>query len=428
MRIQTYALDGNIGLFDMVIGSDGDNSNATRNYRVIDFLDYLGNTYNLQSVDLIYEYNAVASGSVGSGQISSNNFATNPNVLTSAITNLFVSKTTQFGQNVELFLETISADNFSMMVTDLDDPNNFAVVTINSIADVDADTLDLTVTVDYSNGSISTGTPTGLKVYPPSGGVSGNFVTLDTAQTITASKTFDNGGRIVSNNYILIDNDGNNIAMVEPAGETYTTFSGHVHMSAAPNNSIRFHWSEGAGALSTKFNFNSVTSDNELIVPDKNGTLALLDDLPDVPTRLTAITVSDASNNANVSTDLLILTIPPNTIADGDRIEFEGKYTVSAPPNAIGFKFDTSSSQHTYANTNAGTSVTEIHLKGYGVRVGTNMLTFSTITLDGDDNISTVRSTFSPDFTAQLDMGFVGGGSAIGAGDVVLNQGIVKLN
>jgi hypothetical protein len=75
-RIETYPLDSNITINDFVIGSDGDSLNATKNYKVLTFLDYLGTMYNLNSTDLLFNYNDVVSTSVADGEVSTNNYAT----------------------------------------------------------------------------------------------------------------------------------------------------------------------------------------------------------------------------------------------------------------------------------------------------------------------------------------------------------------
>jgi len=102
-RIETYPFDTAITPNDYVIGTDGDSLNATKNFRVLTFLDYLGRQYNLNSTDLLFDYNNVAAGSVGSGQVSTNNYA-DGTILMSGVTNIYVSKLTAFGQLVITYL------------------------------------------------------------------------------------------------------------------------------------------------------------------------------------------------------------------------------------------------------------------------------------------------------------------------------------
>lgn len=183
-RIETYPFDRVFTINDKVLGTDGDSLNATKNYNLLDFLDYLGTQYNLQSVDLVYTYNAVADTAVGNGEISSNNYLDNP-ILASGITNLYVSKVTAFGQLVEDYINTVGSNNLNIMFVDLADYNNFGIYEITANSDVNANTISLTVTGSTVNGSFTTGRSVGIKVGigGGGGGVNTNIYNQDGALT-----------------------------------------------------------------------------------------------------------------------------------------------------------------------------------------------------------------------------------------------------
>ena len=162
-RIETYPLDYNISVNDYVIGTDGDSLNATKNYKVLTFLDYLGTMYNLNSTDLLFNYNNVTAGSVGNGQISTNNFA-DGTILMSGVTNIYVSKVTAFGQLVDDIINTTGTEGLSIMFTDMGNRNNLGIFTVVSTADVDVNTINMTVTANTAVGSISAGKVMGIRI------------------------------------------------------------------------------------------------------------------------------------------------------------------------------------------------------------------------------------------------------------------------
>ena len=173
-RIETYPLDYNISVNDYVIGTDGDSLNATKNYKVMTFLDYLGTMYNLNSTDLLFNYNNVAAGSVADGQVSTNNFA-DVTILMSGVTNIYVSKLTAFGQLVDDIIDTIGTEGLSIMFTDMGNRNNLGIFTVVSTADVDVNTINMTVTASTAVGSISAGKVMGIRIGVGGGGAGDNL-------------------------------------------------------------------------------------------------------------------------------------------------------------------------------------------------------------------------------------------------------------
>ena len=318
-RIETYPLDSNITVNDYVIGTDGDSLNATKNYKILTFLNYLGDMYNLNSTDLLFNYNNVDLNNVINGQVSTNNYQ-DGTILMSGVTNIYVSKVTTFGQLVDNIINTIGSENLTIMFTDMGNRNNLGIFTVNSTSDVNANTIDMSVTSSTSVGSISAGKVMGIRIgIGGSGnGIAGtksdfntaltdgdfmfigdsptahthviaditdftdnstnwneayswgdhsavgyltsvdidNFVTLDTVQTITASKTFI----------------------------SQTTFDGAVFLSQGVGSIGLSNEGSGSGIIFTTsfagvgdatFDFADLTVNRRFTFPDNTGTIAL---------------------------------------------------------------------------------------------------------------------------------------------------------
>jgi hypothetical protein len=172
-RIETYTPDYVITPNDKLIGTDGDNSNATKNFPVIAMLDYLGTNFNLHSADLVYNYTIGDENILLDGQFTSNN-RLDVTPLFAGITTLYVSKTTVFGRLIDDYIQTVSDETYSFMIYDFGNYNNFGFYNIVSAVSLDADTFTLTVTFNSGNGSLQDGLSHGLKVYPPTGGGAGD--------------------------------------------------------------------------------------------------------------------------------------------------------------------------------------------------------------------------------------------------------------
>jgi hypothetical protein len=170
-----YPFDTAITPNDYVIGSDGDSLKATRNYKVSTMLGYLGNMFNLQSQDLYYTYNDVASDDVGSGEVSSNNYQ-DATISTADVTNLYVSKLTELGALVDTYLNAIATDELTLIVMDLSAPQNYIVFTLTGSSDVNANTINLEGTVSESNGELIPGRSIGLKLTAGGGGGSTDYI------------------------------------------------------------------------------------------------------------------------------------------------------------------------------------------------------------------------------------------------------------
>jgi hypothetical protein len=187
-RIETYPFDLAPSVNDYVIGTDGDNLNATRNYKVMTFLDYLGTQYNLNSTDMLFQYDDVISTAVGNGYVSTNNYA-DATILMSGVTNIYVSKLTGFGVLVEAALNSLGTNGLSIMFADMGNRNNYGLFTVVSAVDVDANTINLTVTATATLGTLSAGKAMGIRVGVGGGG--GDFVDFISDETITGIKTFE---------------------------------------------------------------------------------------------------------------------------------------------------------------------------------------------------------------------------------------------
>jgi hypothetical protein len=162
-RIETYILDGNISVNDYVIGTDGDSLNATKNYKILTFLDYLGRLYNLNSTDLLFNYVTKPSTMVSNGEVTTNNYLDGV-ILMSGVSNIYVSKLSAFGQLVDEILTTIGNENLTIMFADMGNRNNLGIFTVTSAVDVDANTINLSVVGTTTVGSIDEGKVMGVRI------------------------------------------------------------------------------------------------------------------------------------------------------------------------------------------------------------------------------------------------------------------------
>jgi hypothetical protein len=127
----------------------------------------------------------------------------------------------------------------------------------------------------------------------------GNFVTIDTLQTVTGQKTF-NSLRINSSNGIIFTQQGGH--GIPEIGNTMTT---------AIANDYRFIF--GLGSANYKsFSFVSTSLSNNvnraLVVPDASGTIALTTNLTDFVTLSTAqtITATKTFNNSGGASNIIV--------------------------------------------------------------------------------------------------------------------------
>jgi hypothetical protein len=162
-KISTYNTDTSIGLDDRIIGSDGDNLNVTKNYKVSTLLNYLSTQYNIQSQDVFYTYTPVSAAQILDGQISSNNYASGVKSM-SAITNLYVSKTSSLGNDVEAYIDSIATNGLTIILMNLSSPENYAICELTSSVDVIDSVINLSVTVIDSNGVLTSSATIGFKL------------------------------------------------------------------------------------------------------------------------------------------------------------------------------------------------------------------------------------------------------------------------
>ena len=503
-RIETYPFDLAPTVNDYVIGTDGDNLNATRNYKVMTFLDYLGTQYNLNSTDMLFEYDDVISTAVGNGYVSTNNYA-DGTILMSGVTNIYVSKLTGFGQLVEDALNSIGTNTLSIMFADMGNRNNYGIFDVVSAADVDANTINLTVTATTTLGSLSAGKVMGIRL--GIGGGAGNFVTLDTAQTITGTKTFqsalatqneykNDNGRItaigqgttfniqigagsgfdlrvngdgaasfyidttgvvtlanlagVGDRMVVADASGNlstqaisgadnlgnhiatqNLAMGENAIEDAHGYQfmqnslatyGSLAYGIVHSDTYGFYFRDGAQPFTLLGQ--GLTAVRTQTIQDKNGTLAHLDDIPSV---IQATASSDVGNALNTVSELLTLTVPANSMVDGDMITFQARFTVTASisDDQIGIIIDGGAIQ---GITNAGGSTaTSIFMDGHIIRNGAGVTLSFTLSYSGG-TVSTTYTNTGYTFTADIDFSIAAGDSTMAADTVILKSGYMKLN
>lgn len=333
-RIETYQPDYVITPNDFVIGTDGDNFNKTKNYSVIAMLDYVGTHFNLQSADLVYNYTPLAPLSVLDGEFTVNN-RLDATVLFSGVTTFSISKTTVFGRLVDDYIQTLGDEGFSFMLYDFSNYNNFGVYTITSVVDLNSDIFTIAVTLDASNGDIDGSSTYGFKAYPTISGGSGvtdgdkgditvsgggtswlvndGYVDLVNSQTIAGNKSFSNfivakGGyesnatNAALNVFSMFRNSN------VPSGDDNGGAAGQLYLN---NNNNWSFLSTSTGGRGFVINNDNLTTLRTFILPNKDGTIALLDDLDNFVTInttqvITGTKVFDTSTYVTMAGGLLI--------------------------------------------------------------------------------------------------------------------------
>lgn len=331
-RIETYDFDGSITVNDFVIGSDGDNANATRNYSLLGMLDYLGTQYNLQSFDLLYDYNAVDSTLVSTAEISSNNFA-DSTINMSDVTQLYVSVVTKFNQLVDEYLQVIGDNTLSIMIADMADYNNFGIFDITATTDISSSIKQLAVTARVTNGTLASGRSIGLKVGIGGGTVDlSDYVTLSTTQTISGTKTFSSNTTF--NGFILADGgmefSASNAALnvismfprnSTPSGSDNGGAAGQFYLNSSDNWSFLSTSTNSYGGFI--LDNSSLSQVRTFSFPDKDGTFAMLDDVG-----ATSYTTTSSTPSLTVTSDTLFGTSPTTInvegVDDGTMFHFSG--------------------------------------------------------------------------------------------------------
>lgn len=209
-----------------------------------------------------------------------------------------------------------------------------------------------------------------------------------------------------------------------------------------------------------ELNADNLTAPRTLTIQNASGTLAYLTDIPTISdvaynatswdgntdgasknairdkfeslsggntTVYSTHTLTDQLNATNTISELLTLTIPANTMADGDIITFEANFVIAAiSTDVMGLIIDGASAQGT---TNTGGSITNAHFRGWAVRVGSVIEFAYVIHYDGTTDPHTGEYTSaSITFTSDFDFSIAGGGTTSSSGDVTLKNGMIKLH
>jgi hypothetical protein len=405
-RIETYPFDTRITPNDYVIGTDGDNLNATRNYKVSDFLGYLGSYYNLNSQDVFFTYNPVAPALVSTGEISSNNYATVPAPM-SGITNLYVSKASALGNLVDSFINAVATDQLTFVVMDMAAPENYAVFAMTGSSDVDANTINLAGTVSESNGNLVSGRSIGLKLNAGGGSVDlSGYVTIATNQTITGRKTFFQ---------LDFENVGGGGYVGAPPrfqNTRPTTFNDSA--AAFGHDSVDDVWffQEQAGTLNYGlFDFKNITQDRTYTFQDADGTVKL------------GLLSGDGSNTTVTQnqTDQAIcsLTLPANSISTGDVLKVRSHVTITGTATTFELNNGTTSIVNFTQNV-ADVVVVDMYLvydgstfRGSANIIGTNVTAGAAYTSVSFALTSTISNTLNIAITTGTSNSVVPNGSFI---------------
>lgn len=305
-RIKTYPIDSNVTINDFVLGTDGDFLYATKNYKLLTLLNYLGTQYNLNSTDLLFNYSKKSSLLVTDGEVSTNNY-NNTVVSMSGVTNIYVSKITAFGQLVEDLLNTIGTNTMTILFADMGNKNNFGIFSVVSTQDVSINTINMSVTSQVTSGVITSGIVMGIRIGFSDVGESSfvdlsdtpssftgqaglvptvkqdetglefkEFVDLTSTQTIGGEKTFSS--IIIHQSPVTFNSDifafGSGIFFNSSIANP-SIGSNFGFLSYRGSDEYRFKTSGG----NFSFKGNSINLNRVYNVPNKNGTLALLDDI-----------------------------------------------------------------------------------------------------------------------------------------------------
>lgn len=244
-RIETYPFDLVPTVNDYVIGTDGDNLNFTKNYKVMTFLDYLGTQYNLNSTDMLFEYDDVISTSVGNGYVSTNNYA-DATILMSGVTNIYVSKLTGFGVLVENAINSLGTNTLTIMFADMGNRNNYGIFDVVSAVDVDANTINLTVTATTTLGTLSAGKSMGIRIGIGGSGETNTVGSLGGGTVLFGSKigAVLNFKSLIGGTNVSLTSDANTITIngaaipvISDVAYDATTWNGNT--DGASKNAIR---------------------------------------------------------------------------------------------------------------------------------------------------------------------------------------------
>ena len=509
-RIETYNFDTAVSVNDFVIGTDGDDQNATKNFRVLTFLDYLGTQYNLNSTDLLFDYNAVTAVSVGEGEVSTNNFA-DGTILMSGVTNIYVSKISAFGQLIDDIIDHTGTNNLSIMFTDMGNRNNTAIFTVDSTVDVNANVIDMAVTLSSSVGTITSGRVMGIRIGVGGGGGASSWLTLtDTPSSyageaakipvvnvgetaleltddyvtqttqqldISGFKSFTSGGANplqmsaniaygLSVGYSSASTNGYIQFLTQQAGNFDTSwnpssFQGTEHQYRIGINQGDWILQGGGTGVATvipytRLDQSNYTANRTQTWQNKDGTIAHLADIPTVddtaydatswdantdaptknavrdaieglaiPTASTIVTeVADTGHAANTVAEVLTLTIAANSMADGDLIEFQARFTIDSGESGdqIGIIIDGGSIQGV---TNVGGGVSHAYMTGHAIRNGSGIRFSFNLDVSGTGTSATYDKA-GLTFTSDIDFSIACGGTVAPLDTVVLNSGFIK--
>ena len=181
-----------------------------------------------------------------------------------------------------------------------------------------------------------------------------------------------------------------------------------------------FTANSGGGGISTIVAGTNIVVDNT----DPNNPIVSAT----VPVQASVATITDVPCTANTIDDLLTLSVPANAMADGEVITFECKFTLSAlASDQIGLRIDGTFQGVTNVG---GSSATSVVMRGFAQRSGSNMIWAGNIVYNGTSSPFAVDYTStSINYAGGFDFSIAGGGVVgISAGDVTLNNGMIKLN
>jgi len=182
-RISEYNVDVTVSGSDKLLGSNADGS--TRNFKVLDVDKFMKNT---STARLIYSYEATASlksiGSfLGTFSTAQKNF--------SALTSIKVNKYPSGSDNavVEYLQSTVNND---IVISDVDNINNFGVFTVNSVTQDSSatDYYDIALTAKTSNGVVVDEQFYSITLYA---GLSGDKAFTHTQSASSSSWTINHG-------------------------------------------------------------------------------------------------------------------------------------------------------------------------------------------------------------------------------------------
>mgnify|MGYP003136759756 FL=1 len=156
-RISKYTYDNNIVKEDFLLGTDFA-SKQTRNFSIEAITAYLAKQQSIQGTLFALSYDrstSYANLAQGNMSFNNNNVSSTP---FSGITDIYVNKLNNEGENIENYLQKIKDKDGVLALYNSSNVLNFGVFRIQTLNNLTSDVIQLSVDVLSDNGTITDGT------------------------------------------------------------------------------------------------------------------------------------------------------------------------------------------------------------------------------------------------------------------------------